>query len=54
MLSNEQGMLGRMMNDQTLYDQLVKLTTDLGAVLADVRRDPRRYFKGMVCVLNCK
>jgi phospholipid/cholesterol/gamma-HCH transport system substrate-binding protein len=54
MLSNEQGMLGRMMNDQTLYDQLIKLTTDLGAVLADVRRDPRRYFKGMVCVLNCK
>ena len=54
MLSNEQGMLGRMMNDQTLYDQLIKLTTDLGAVLADVRRDPRRYTKGMICVLNCK
>lgn len=54
MLSNEQGMLGRMMNDQTLYDQLIKLTTDLGAVLTDVRRDPRRYTKGMICVLNCK
>lgn len=54
MLSNEQGMLGRMMNDQTLYDQLVKLTTDLGAVLADVRRDPRRYTKGMFCVFDCK
>ncbi|MGH7638841.1 MAG: MlaD family protein [Gemmatimonadaceae bacterium] len=54
MLSNEQGMLGRMMSDQTLYDQLIKLTTDLGAVLADVRRDPRRYTKGMFCVLNCK
>lgn len=54
MLGNGEGMLGRMMNDQTLYDQLIKLTTDLSAVLADVRRDPRRYTKGMVCVINCK
>ena len=34
--------------------RLTKLTTDLGAVLSDVRRDPRRYTKGMICVLNCK
>jgi len=34
--------------DQTLYDQLNKLVTDLNAVLADVRRDPTRYTKGMV------
>ena len=54
MLTNEQGTLGRMMTDQTLYDQLNKLTSDLSAVLADVRRDPRRYTKGMFCVLNCK
>jgi phospholipid/cholesterol/gamma-HCH transport system substrate-binding protein len=54
MLTNEQGTLGRMMTDQTLYDQLNKLTSDLSAVLADVRRDPRRYTKGMICVLNCK
>jgi phospholipid/cholesterol/gamma-HCH transport system substrate-binding protein len=54
MLTNEQGTLGRMMTDQTLYDQLTKLTSDLSAVLADVRRDPRRYTKGMICVLNCK
>ena len=54
MLTNDQGTLGRMMTDQTLYDQLNKLATDLSAVLADVRRDPRRYTKGMICVLNCK
>lgn len=54
MLTNEQGTLGRLMTDQTLYDQLNKLTSDLSAVLADVRRDPRRYTKGMICVLNCK
>lgn len=54
MMSSDQGTMGRLLGDQTLYEQLVKLTTDLSAVLADVRRDPRRYTKGMVCVLNCK
>jgi hypothetical protein len=33
-----------------MYDQLNKLVTDLNAMLADVRRDPGRYTKGMVCV----
>jgi len=54
MLSNSDGLVGKLLTDQTLYDQLNKLTTDLGQVLADVRRDPRRYTKGMICVLNCK
>lgn len=54
MLTNGEGMIGRLMTDQTLYDQLNKLTSDLSAVLADVRRDPRRYTKGAICVLNCK
>lgn len=54
MMSNEDGLMGKLLTDQTLYDQLTKLTTDLGAVLSDVRRDPRRYTKGMICVLNCK
>lgn len=54
MLSSADGTLGRLMTDQTLYDQLNKLVTDLSAVLADVRRDPRRYTKGLICVLNCK
>ena len=54
MLTNSDGFVGKLLTDQTLYDQLNKLTTDLGEVLADVRRDPRRYTKGLVCVLNCK
>ncbi|HMC55838.1 MAG TPA: MlaD family protein [Gemmatimonadaceae bacterium] len=54
MLSNSDGFVGKLLTDQTLYDQLNKLTTDLGQVLADVRRDPRRYTKGLICVLNCK
>ena len=54
LMTNENGMVSRMLGDETLYDQLTKLTTDLGAVLADVRRDPKRYTRGMICVLNCK
>jgi phospholipid/cholesterol/gamma-HCH transport system substrate-binding protein len=54
MLSSPDGFMGQMLTDQTLYDQLNKLVTDLSAVLADVRRDPRRYTKGAICVLNCK
>jgi phospholipid/cholesterol/gamma-HCH transport system substrate-binding protein len=49
-LTNGQGTASRLLTDQTLYDQLNKLVTDLSAILADVRRDPRRYTKGMVKV----
>ncbi len=53
-LSSGQGLAGRLLNDPTLYDRLNKLTTDLGAILADVRNDPHRYLRGMICVLPCK
>ena len=53
-LSNGQGPVARLLNDPTLYDRLNKLTTDLGTILEDVRKDPHRYFRGMICVLNCK
>lgn len=54
MLSNSDGFVGKLLTDQTLYDHLNKLSADLGGVLADVRRDPRRYTKGLICVLKCK
>jgi phospholipid/cholesterol/gamma-HCH transport system substrate-binding protein len=54
MLSSGRGLAGRLLSDATLYDRLNKLTTDLSAILDDVRKDPRRYLKGMICVLNCK
>ena len=49
-LTNGQGTASKLLTDQTLYDQLNKLVTDLSAVLADVRRDPSRYTKGLVKV----
>jgi len=53
-LSNGQGFAGRLLNDPALYDRLNKLTTDLGAILDDVRKDPHRYFRGVICVFHCK
>jgi hypothetical protein len=50
-LSSGQGIAGRLLNDPTLYDRLNKLTTDLNAMLEDVKKDPHKYFKGVVCVI---
>ena len=49
-LTGGQGTASRLLTDQTLYDQLNKLVTDLSAILADVRKDPSRYMKGMIKV----
>jgi phospholipid/cholesterol/gamma-HCH transport system substrate-binding protein len=49
-LTNGKGTASRLLTDDQLYDQLNKLITDLSAVIADVRRDPSRYTKGMVKV----
>jgi phospholipid/cholesterol/gamma-HCH transport system substrate-binding protein len=48
MLTNPDGTVGRILTDHQLYDQLNKLATDLNAILADVRRDPQRYTKGLI------
>jgi phospholipid/cholesterol/gamma-HCH transport system substrate-binding protein len=53
MLMNPNGNVNRLLTDQTLYDRINKLTTDISGLLDDVKRDPHRYFKGMVCVLKC-
>ena len=53
-LSNREGPVARFMTDPALYDRLNKLTTDLGAILDDVRKDPKRYTRGMICVFHCK
>lgn len=49
-LASGQGTAGRMLTDQQLYDQLNKTLTDLNAILDDVRKNPRKYLKGVVKV----
>ncbi|HTK50979.1 MAG TPA: MlaD family protein [Gemmatimonadaceae bacterium] len=44
------GFAAKLVNDQQLYEQLTKTITDLNAILADVRQNPRKYTKGMIKV----
>jgi phospholipid/cholesterol/gamma-HCH transport system substrate-binding protein len=50
MLTSGNGTANKLLTDQQLYDQLNKMVTDLNAILADVRRDPSKYMKGVVKV----
>ena len=52
-LSGGKGLAGRMLNDPELYDRLNKLTTDLGAIIADVQKDPKKYTRGLICIFHC-
>ena len=49
-LSSQNGTAGRIINDPALYDKLNKSLSDLSAILEDVRKNPRKYTKGMVKV----
>ncbi len=49
-MAGGKGTVQKLLTDEQLYDQLVKAVTELNAVLVDVRRDPRRYTKGMIKV----
>ncbi len=49
-LSHGKGTVSKLFTDEQLYDELVKTVTELNKVLVDVRRDPRRYTKGLIKV----
>ena len=49
-MSSGKGTMQKLFTDQQLYDQLVKTVTELNNVLVEVRRDPRRYTRGMIQV----
>jgi phospholipid/cholesterol/gamma-HCH transport system substrate-binding protein len=52
-LSGGQGLAGRLLNDPELYDRLNKLTTDLSSIIDDVRKNPRKFTRGLICVFHC-
>ena len=49
-LTRGNGLANKLLTDQQLYEQLTKTITDLNAILADVRKNPRKYTKGMISV----
>lgn len=49
-MSRGNGTVRRLFTDQELYDKLLSTVTELNSVLTDVRRDPRRYTRGLIRV----
>lgn len=50
LMTRGDGFAAKMLSDQKLYDNLNKAVTDLNEILADVRRNPKKYMKGIVKV----
>jgi len=42
-IENQQGTLGKLINDRTLYEQMRKTARDLDSLVLDIKRNPRRY-----------
>lgn len=49
-MARGKGTMTKLFTDQELYDRILKTVTELNTVLVDVRRDPRRYTKGLITV----
>ena len=49
-MSQGNGTMKKLFTDEELYNQLLKSVTSLNEVLTDVRRDPRRYTRGLISV----
>jgi phospholipid/cholesterol/gamma-HCH transport system substrate-binding protein len=50
LMTTGNGFAAKLLTDQQLYDQLNKLVTDLSAVVAEMRIEPRRFFRGLIDV----
>jgi phospholipid/cholesterol/gamma-HCH transport system substrate-binding protein len=44
------GTIPKLFSDDEMYTQLLQAVTSLNTVLTDVRRDPRRYTKGLISI----
>jgi phospholipid/cholesterol/gamma-HCH transport system substrate-binding protein len=44
-MDNGDGTLGRMLNDESLYNNLSETTREMDLLLQDIRLNPRRYFR---------
>lgn len=49
-MSRGNGTVKHLLTDEELYNQLLKSVTNLNEVLIDVRKDPRRYTRGLIKV----
>jgi phospholipid/cholesterol/gamma-HCH transport system substrate-binding protein len=47
-ISGGRGTMGRLLTQDQMYDAMLKLINDFSAMLADIRKDPSRYTRGLV------
>jgi phospholipid/cholesterol/gamma-HCH transport system substrate-binding protein len=47
-ISAGQGTMGKLLTQDQMYDAMLKLINDFSAMLADIRKDPSRYTRGLV------
>jgi len=49
-LNEGQGTAGQLLNDRQLYDSLNKTIAEVGGLVADIRKDPRKYLRVKVSI----
>lgn len=49
-MSHGNGTAGKLLSDPKLYDQLVQAVQHLNEILADVKKNPKRYTKGAISI----
>ena len=49
-ISAGRGSVGKLLTQDAMYDSMLKLINDFSAMLADIRKDPQRYTKGLIKV----
>jgi phospholipid/cholesterol/gamma-HCH transport system substrate-binding protein len=47
-ISAGQGTVGKLLTQDAMYDAMLKLISDFTSMLADIRKDPSRYTRGLV------
>jgi phospholipid/cholesterol/gamma-HCH transport system substrate-binding protein len=43
-VETQEGTLGKLVSDQKLYNQLVRVSSDLDSLITDIQHSPKRYF----------
>jgi phospholipid/cholesterol/gamma-HCH transport system substrate-binding protein len=49
-LSDGPGTASQLLNDRQLYDSLNKTIAELGGLVTDIRKDPRKYLRVKVSI----
>ena len=49
-LNEGEGTAGRLLKDKALYENMNKVTTEISALIAEIRKDPRKYLTVRVSI----